>query len=177
MLEGWYDERMRPPRFVASALMQEMLISYKLLVLFDRDARKVYRDALRPKLQGRLFDPELDALCLARRRRFYHELADYVPAPLLPGPRRLPDRETFYAPSEFPLLAPRLALIERFMDSIQPSRISSLWRDKRDILRWYTFWAVVILGGINLLAALAQIGLGGAQVHYAKLSLDAGNGK
>ncbi|KAL2143246.1 hypothetical protein VTI28DRAFT_10618 [Corynascus sepedonium] len=158
VLESWYDERAKPPGFEAKGLVQEILISYKLLVLFDRNSRKLYRSYLRPGLLGRLFDPVLDTLCLAQKRHWYHEYFGFADFPV---------RETFYAPSDFPIFSPRLTHLERFIDSIQPNRISSLWRDKRDILRWYTFWAVVILGGVNLLIALAQVGLGAAQVNLA----------
>ena len=168
VLENWYDERTKPAGFTAKGLMQEILMSYKLLVLFDRDARRVYRDTLRPGVQGPLFDPELDALCLAQLRRFYHEYYRYF------GGRSLRVRETFYVPSDFAGLSPRLAHLERFIDSIQPSRFSSLWKDKRDILRWYTFAAVMLLGGINLIVALAQVGLGAGQVYLSRLALQSG---
>lgn len=48
----------------------------------------------------------------------------------------------------------------------------SLWKDKRDIMRWYTFWAVVILGGVNLVVAVAQTGLSSAQVQLAREALE-----
>ena len=39
-------------------------------------------------------------------------------------------------------------------------------------MRWYTFWAVVILGGVNLVVAVAQTGLSSAQVQLAREALE-----
>jgi hypothetical protein len=47
----------------------------------------------------------------------------------------------------------------------------SLWRDRRDLQRWYTIWAVLIIGGISVLLAIAQIWLSAAQVGIAAEAL------
>jgi len=45
-----------------------------------------------------------------------------------------------------------------------------LWQDRRDMLRWYTFWVVTIIGGLGILLGFGQLGLAAAQVYYAKPS-------
>lgn len=145
--------------------MQEILLSYRPVVLFDRYARACYRDSLRGLVLDESFDPELDSLCLGQLRAWYSEYLRQPPFPV---------RETFDAQFDFPVYSARFGYISQFINSIQPNRISTLWHDRRDILRWYTFWAVVILGGLGLLVALVQTGLGAAQVHLAAQSL-AGN--
>ena len=130
-MKDWYDEDSEPARFSTTALMQEILLSYRLLVLFDRRARGSF-DKVASRIR-RLddFDSELDELCLGsppRRGPWGRFL--FKPEGL---------RETFRASSDFPIFSARLLKIEEFIDSVQPTRIASLWRDRRDILRWYTF--------------------------------------
>lgn len=43
-----------------------------------------------------------------------------------------------------------------------------IWRDKRNVEKWWTFWAVVLFGSIGVLLSLAQVALAGAQVYYAR---------
>lgn len=135
--------------------MQEVLLSYKLLVLFDKRARNTFHRATKNISTLKDYDKELDILCLGNPLRSrWHK------------PYGL--RETFYGSSDFPIFAARLSKIQRSIDSIQPNRISSLWRDHRDILCWYTFWTVLILGTVNLGVAILQAGLSAEQVRLAR---------
>ncbi|KAL2833834.1 hypothetical protein BDW59DRAFT_64532 [Aspergillus cavernicola] len=158
-LQGWYDESNAPPKFTTRALMREILQSYKLLVLFDVRARSVYQRHREDLTQLLDHDNELDILCLGVSHKGLGLDYRYRPPGL---------RETFRASSDFPILGPRLLKIEQYIDSIQPNRISSLWRDRRDILRWYTFWAVFFLGSLNLIIAAVQAGLSAEQVRLAR---------
>ncbi|KAK4941379.1 hypothetical protein LTR10_018648 [Elasticomyces elasticus] len=45
----------------------------------------------------------------------------------------------------------RLRELKAYMDSQKPGGIRGLWADKRDSGQWYTFWAVLIIGGLGLL--------------------------
>ncbi|KAI1271210.1 hypothetical protein F5Y07DRAFT_26488 [Xylaria sp. FL0933] len=162
LLGDWYDPTTKPARFTTKALMQEILLSYKLLVLFDRKARKLFKHITKDIAKLSDYDDELDKLCLGyshdRPEPFsWHE------------PRGL--RETFRASSDFPIFSSRLIKVEQFIDSIQPNTITALWKDRRDILRWYTFWAIFVLGSINLAVALVQTSLAAEQVRLAKLTL------
>jgi hypothetical protein len=143
--------------------MQEIIESYKLFIRFDRRARANYHRHLRPHVMDNCFDPELDVLCLWRQTGLFMER-------FLKAPFQI--RETFYSSYDFPILSPRLMEIDQFINSIQPNRISSLWKDKRDMLRWYTFWAVIILGLLSLLIGLVQTGIGAAQVQLALQALN-----
>ena len=81
-------------------------------------------------------------------------------------------RETYDANSNFPILSERLKVIQDYIEGIQPSRFSSLWRDRRDLRLWYTVWVVVIIGGISIVLAFISILLAGAQVAIALKSYD-----
>ncbi|KAI1453882.1 hypothetical protein F4805DRAFT_461270 [Annulohypoxylon moriforme] len=160
LLEDWYDEDSKPPKFTTKGLMQEILLSYNLLVLFDGRARKYFIDTTKNMSCLSDYDEELDRLCLGAprneiRRKFWFKPKGF--------------RETFYATYDFPILSSRLSKIQGFIDSIQPNGIHSLWNDRRDMLRWYTFWAVLILGSINIAVALLQAALTAEQVRLARV--------
>jgi hypothetical protein len=145
--------------------MNEVILSYSLLFQCDSRARKEYFAKYRKAAQNDgILDPLLDELCMGAKQSAFIRILH---------PFRQPVRETFDASSDFPILSDRLDRIQRFIDGIQPNRIRSLWKDKRDILRWYTFWAVVILGGVNLVIAMVQAALSSAQVQLARQALEA----
>lgn len=142
----------------------EVILSYSLLFRCDPRARKEYRSRWRRTAGlNRALDPYLDELCIGSGRTFLNFLTPTYKQPV---------RESFDASSDFPVLSARLRKIQHFIDSIQPNRVRSLWKDKRDILRWYTFWAVVVLGGFNLVVAIVQTGLSSAQVQLAQVALE-----
>lgn len=56
--------------------------------------------------------------------------------------------------NDFPVYGERLLVLKTLL---KPNGIRGLWRDKRDSLQWYTFWAVVILGCFGATMALLQL--------------------
>jgi hypothetical protein len=44
-----------------------------------------------------------------------------------------------------------------YLDSQKPTGISSLWADQRDSSQWFTFWAVIVIGGVGIV--LTTLGL------------------
>jgi len=42
------------------------------------------------------------------------------------------------------------------MNAQNPQDLVALWYDRRDILRFYTFWAVVVVGGLSVLLSFIQ---------------------
>lgn len=81
-------------------------------------------------------------------------------------------REMYDADSQFPILSGRLKVIQDYMEGIQPSRITSLWNDRRDLRLWYTVWVVLIIGGISIIQAAVGLILSGAQVALAAKAYD-----
>ena len=66
-----------------------------------------------------------------------------------------------YSPQDdFPLLGNRLMALQKFSLRQQPSRLRDLWRDRRNPLQWYTFWAVLLFGGISNIVAILQLLIG-----------------
>ena len=166
VLTRYYDGVRKPDGFTVGRYLREILLSYSLLFRFDSHAQKTYHniERIRAGKDGHR-DPLLDELCMGRDAHTSLRLLYWLTTPV---------KESFDAASDFPILSSRLWRVQKHIESIQPNRISSLWRDKRDIMRWYTFWAVVILGSFNILIAMVQAALSAAQVKLAMKALHSG---
>ncbi|KAI1311977.1 hypothetical protein F5Y03DRAFT_261378 [Xylaria venustula] len=146
-------------------LMNEIILSYKLIFCEERSSRKLYR--LRERNQASIkgqrgepvSDPVLDRAC-----------GFDLPVSILSFGE--PFRETYHAESNFPILRERLLKLSLYVDGIQPNHVTSLWTDRRDMRLWYTFWAVLIIGGINIVQSFISIFLSAAQVGIAQRSFE-----
>lgn len=69
-----------------------------------------------------------------------------------------------------PYFADRLQDLQQYILCQNPSRAKMLWKDRRDALRWYTFWAVIAIGGVTIVLGVVQTILAGFQVGYARNS-------
>ena len=162
VVRKYYGEGQQPPDFSVKNFMKEILRTYEILFGSSRKARNLYRNAIHEHQKETkrtgveyISDPYLDELCLGTKKYRFYNL-------------RRPIKESFEAMSEFPILAQRLLRIQHYIDGFQSNKISSLWRDRRDMLRWYTFWAVIVLGLWNVLVAMAQCFLAAEQVQLAR---------
>lgn len=59
--------------------------------------------------------------------------------------------------SGFPFYEHRLRELRAYMDSQQPKGLRALWRDKRNSYAFYTFWLVILFGGLSLSIGLASL--------------------
>jgi hypothetical protein len=62
----------------------------------------------------------------------------------------------YSARGDFPNLGKRLLELQDYMNAQNPQDLVALWYDRRDILRFYTFWAVVVVGGLSVLLSFIQ---------------------
>ncbi|KAK0725852.1 hypothetical protein B0H67DRAFT_480498 [Lasiosphaeris hirsuta] len=72
------------------------------------------------------------------------------------------------AEPSFPAFGSRLLTLQHYMIAQSPNSIKALWYDRRDIHRFWNFWAVIILGGLSLILSIIQTVLGGIQVHLTR---------
>ncbi len=150
-------------------LEQEILLSYRLLFAQGRTSRKVAEKELAAfRHNNLLFDPFLSVLCERKYRRgiLWWSKVDKDLAALPPTAwpvscldsadmDLLQERDVYSAIEDFPRLGQRLLRLQRFNARWRPSRLTDFWRDRRNPYQWYTFWAVLIVGGVaNLLAVL-----------------------
>ncbi|KAI9684530.1 MAG: hypothetical protein M1822_005618 [Bathelium mastoideum] len=123
---------------------QEVLMSYRLLFGQTYNSRKLVRAALK-QLRDETdaeYDQLLDLVC----GQSYDKAVRELPVSLWPIACRsyegaLQEEGTYSSQDDFPMFGQRLVKIQQFTLRQQPSRLRDLWRDRRNPLQWYTFWA------------------------------------
>ncbi|KAK0609967.1 hypothetical protein B0T17DRAFT_603395 [Bombardia bombarda] len=80
---------------------------------------------------------------------------------------QLQERDTYSARDDFPVFGKRLLTLQHHNLRQQPSKMRDLWRDRRNPLQWYTFWAVFLVGGISIVLSLLQLAVSAAQLYIA----------
>jgi hypothetical protein len=65
--------------------------------------------------------------------------------------------------AHFPVFETRLRQLRHYMDSQKPRGFRQLWHDKRDSLNYYTFWGVIIFGGVSVFLAFFSLAVSVAQ--------------
>ncbi|KAL2874454.1 hypothetical protein SGCOL_010326 [Colletotrichum sp. CLE4] len=147
-------------------LEQEVLVSDRLLFGQSARSRKIIRSDL-DKLEksGQPFDSLLRTLCDPKRD------VDKLPRNIWPVGCRDFEKETtllesdvYSAQSDFPRLSYHLVNLQRFSLRQKSRRLTDLWRDLRNPLQWYTFCAVLWVGGAGIVLAIIQTVLAGVQV-------------
>jgi len=136
------------------AFLLELLRSYRLLFGQDKASRKLFKST-NPfsgiPLEGE--DPVLGRLC----GRKILELPEHPFA-------NLTDRDYYRLHRDFPFLRSRIITLKRLLDAGKPRGWKELWWDRRNAGQWYTFWAVIIIGGAGIVLAALQVALSAAQL-------------
>ncbi|KAK5062766.1 hypothetical protein LTR84_004841 [Exophiala bonariae] len=169
------------------SFFRELLLTYRVIFGQDGASAKLFRTEHEDLLSAFLtphriwhYLPWLRPLVLGRkpiRRQLSHsEVVDplllevcgtqYTKAAIYRDLRAPSPRDQYLAAKEFPFFGDRLLKIQIFMQGEHPSDWKALINDRRDILRYWTFWAVMVIGAISILqSAIANI-LGILQVIY-----------
>jgi hypothetical protein len=141
-------------------LSQEILMTYRILFGQMWDSRKMMREELRELNQKRPqeYDKLLDNLC----RDKHSVMVKRLPKSLWPRSCRdfdenLQESDSYSSFDDFPLLGQRLTAIQAFNLRQRPDKLRDLWRDRRNPLQWYTFWAVLVVGGASVILAFLQL--------------------
>jgi hypothetical protein len=126
-----------------SQLLQEIVLSYRLLFAQNKASRRYFRSS-KPfsgiPQEGR--DEVLTTLCRQKRLKVGFNVQE---------------REIYDLSSDFPVLKSRITVLLHHLSTKRPRTWRQLWRDKRDSASWYTFWAVLIFGGMGIILALIQV--------------------
>ena len=163
------DNETTDERDVVGRISQEVLMSYRLLFGQKQISRKAGRAELeRLKCRDPHYDPLLDVLCTHN----YGAIITKLPASLWPVSCRdidgtLQEVDSYSAQDDFPIFGPRLLKLQGYNLRRQPSKFRDLWRDRRNPLQWYTFWAVLIIGGLGIILSAVQVGVATAQLILA----------
>jgi hypothetical protein len=107
--------------------------------------------------EGDDYDSMLDLLCTRPFDKKIRSLPEALwPVTCRSFDRHLQEESSYSAQDDFPLLGQRLTKLQDFTLRQQPSELWDLWRDRRNPLQWYTFWAVLVVGGISILLGVLQ---------------------
>lgn len=151
------------------SLEQEVILSYRLLFGQDGNSRKLAREELcqlKNKYTNQKVDSMLYDLCERKYEhgslwwKTYDKVLQGYPSEIWPITCRtmeghLQQSDVYSIRDDFPRLGPRLIKLQQFSLRQRPSKLTDLWRDRRNPLQWYTFWAVILVRGLaNILAAL-----------------------
>ena len=71
--------------------------------------------------------------------------------------------------ADFPFFADRLLSLQDFAVTQSPSNWRTVWRDRRDVARFWTLWAVMVFGGASIVIGIIQVVLAAVQVTAAYL--------
>ncbi|KAI9679565.1 MAG: hypothetical protein M1817_005587 [Caeruleum heppii] len=145
ILRDYSDQPSAPSGFSPQAFMAEIEASYQLIFADDYGSRAHFRNKEWKRARSIFSDPYLQKICQdpqAGARSYYDKKYD------------------------FPILSDRLSTLQNYMQSQNPGTMKALWRDRRNPLQWYTFWAVFFVGGLSVILATLQVGLSAAQLYY-----------
>jgi hypothetical protein len=83
-------------------------------------------------------------------------------------------RKGFVPYAQFPIFETRLRQLRHYMDNHKPRGFRQLWVDRRDSLKYYTFWGAIIIGVLAILLTLASLVMSIAQTVASFRALDRG---
>ncbi|KAF4459096.1 dipeptidyl peptidase III [Fusarium albosuccineum] len=138
-------------------LLQEILLSYRLLFGQSRQSRSLFR-RLQPfaRIPQEGHDQFLSLIC--SRKQF-------------DCPVTLIERDEYDVGGDFPHLRSRIVRLNSYASSKKPRSIRQLWQDKRDSTAWLALWSVLIFGSVSILLGLIQTVF---QIMQYSLSLQQG---
>lgn len=139
------------------SLAQEVILSYRLLFGQDGKSRKIAREEVfRLKNSSAKYNVDTMLLDLCERKyehgclwwKSYDKVLQSYPPEIWPITCRtmqghLQPSDVYNARDDFPRLGSRLIKLQQFNSRQRPSKLTDLWRDRRNPLQWYTFWAVL----------------------------------
>ena len=66
------------------------------------------------------------------------------------------ERELYRLSRDFPVLRQRIAVLQAHLMNLKPRGWREIWKDRRDSVQWYTFWAVIAFGGVSVFLGVLQ---------------------
>ncbi|KAI1110910.1 hypothetical protein F5Y14DRAFT_465095 [Nemania sp. NC0429] len=136
----------------------EVLCSFRLIFSQHRSARRLFKKNFPSNTRGgEKVDPLLDSICGGEPQNIevYEEICAF------------PEKAIYSSLADFPFLAHRLLILQNFVNIQSPNDLRSMWNDTRDLNRFYTFWAVIVVGGTSIFLAVVQIVVAGFQIYTA----------
>ena len=124
-------------------LLRETLLSYRLIFGQSKASRKFFK-TLRP----------FDGMPKEGVDKFLAKLCTREENPL---PDSLRQSEVYDLRKDFPVLRCKIAVIINRLSNKRPRTWKQIWSDRRDSPNWYTFWALLLFGGVGMTLAFIQV--------------------
>lgn len=137
----------------------EVICSFRLI--FGQHSRALYGwDDFKwsPAQISLGIDPLLKELCSEPCRKT--ALYEQIDAPRV--------KPVYVIEVDFPYLGERLAELQDYVEQQNPGDLMALWHDRRDILRFHTYWAVIFIGGLSIILSAAQLAVSVASYTASK---------
>ncbi|EPS38798.1 hypothetical protein H072_7423 [Dactylellina haptotyla CBS 200.50] len=133
--------------------LSEILLSYRLLFGQDPKSRQLFR-RLNPfsDYPKSITDNVLVSLC--QKTQTPDLLSNLIT-----------EKRGYSATDDFAYFRDKLLVLTRLLEDTEPGDVLDVWMDKRNLVQWYTFFAVMCFGGGGLLLAITQTILAGLQLR------------
>lgn len=159
----------------AADYFREVLLSYRLLFGQDKKSWKAFLAASAawpahwPRSSPNALDdadPLLQTLCgtsatSPAARALYAEID-------------AEDASPYYYPDSFPFLGRRILDLQTFVKGRHPTNWRALWSDRRNVAYWWTFWAVLFIGGGTIALGVLQLAFSVWQALTSQQQVDQG---
>ncbi|KAK3345812.1 hypothetical protein B0T25DRAFT_550422 [Lasiosphaeria hispida] len=155
------------PRVSSLDFFREVLSTYRLIFGQHADARKlITKICARGRFLGfksPFYSPHPSALVKKNPDPLLEELCftDSRNVALFSDLDMLDLKNIYTLDADFPYFAERLSILNTFVHNQLPNGWKVLWRDRRDVAKFWTIWAVLLFGAPSLILAMIQAFLAG----------------
>ena len=131
----------KEPVVPADSLFRELLLTYR--VLFGQDERSIrafQRSRSRKDIKY-ASDPLLAVLCdKSWTMPDAHDLYRDINAGAV--------RDTYDSNADFPIMGPKLLVLQQFVKGYPPKTFTALLRDRKDPTAWYNVWTTLVCASV-----------------------------
>ena len=143
-------------------------MSLRFILSQTRKSRKLAQKLALSTLQAGDRDNAFDLLLEGNLDGLLFPLAPSRLKPLASKYAGNPKKQDTLAPwSDLKLFGERMLQIQKYNAAQRPTQTRKMIKDKRDPVRWYTLWAVLLVGGLSVIVGIMQLALSCAQLVYA----------
>lgn len=134
-------ESEKEPVMPADSLFRELLLTYRVLFGQDERSFRAFQRSCSRKDTKYASDPLLPVLCdRSWTMPDAHDLYRDINAGAV--------RDTYDSNADFPIMGPRLLVLQQFVKGCHPRTLTALLRDRRDPTAWYNVWTTQVCASI-----------------------------
>ncbi|KAL2671553.1 hypothetical protein Neosp_014143 [[Neocosmospora] mangrovei] len=170
-LDSLFRKLLENDEIESADYFREVLSTYRLIFGQHKDARTLIKTFCS---QGRIFgiknpfkDEHVSALLKETPDPLLEELCfkDSRHVPVFAELEMVDLKNIYNLDSDFPYFSERLKILQSFVQNQCPQDWQVLWRDRRDVAKFWTIWAVMLFGIPTLILSVIQTVLTGLQLR------------